>query len=209
MAAVDPAADQVLMWRSQVLRMIVMDLMRDGRSLNQVAVDPVDCDDVERNVDQRQRSGTTLTTRPPAHAVGDGLASLGAAQVAERTVVLQPVALTGAAGVGFEVAFDEALQPAAVILVDLIWLDQVDQDGLMVLRDVMKRANAVGTTVSFLSMDAPTRQWMDQQWDQENAAVAVGRNDLFAPDFEQFLANYQARKEVTLLAVEIASTRQW
>jgi hypothetical protein len=198
MAAVDPAVDHGLMWSSQVLRMIVMDLMRDGVSLNQIAVDPVDCNDAKPNADRRPRSVSPGAAVPVAERT-----------VALQTVVLQPVALTGVEGVGFEVAFAQALQPAAVILVDLIWLDQVDQDGLMVLRDVMKRANAVRTTVSFLSMDAPTRQWLDQQWDQENAAMAVGRNDLFAPDFEQFLANYQARREATLLAVEIASTRQW
>jgi ABC-type transporter Mla MlaB component len=166
----------------EYLRMMVMELMRDGVSLNQVDTDQVDF-------------GTES-----GHHEGYRTA---------QTIVLQPADLTGVEGNVFQDSFAQALQNAAVILVDLIWLDQIDRPGLNVLLDVMRRSEAAGKTVSFLSMDAHTRQWLDDQWERENPPLTVGRDDVFAPDFEQFLADCQARKEATLLAVEIASTRQW
>jgi anti-anti-sigma regulatory factor len=165
----------------EYLRMMVMELMRDGVSLNQVDTDQVDFGTETGHCEYRTA----------------------------QTIVLQPANLTGVEGNVFQELFGQALRDAAVILVDLIWLDQVDRSGLNVLLDVMKRSDAAGKTLSFLSMDASTRQWLDDQWERENPPLSIGRDDVFAPDFEQFLADCQARKEATLLAVEIASTRQW
>jgi anti-anti-sigma regulatory factor len=168
-----------------------MELMRDGVSLNQNAVEDSDSNDV-------------------VSRYGNGSSSPEKSQeAAQQTIVLQPANLIGAEGAVFQASFNEALQQAAVILLDLIWLDEIDAAGLAVLLAAMKAAYEVGVTLSFLSMDASTRQWLDAQWEQDNAAVSIGRDDVFAPEFEQFLADYQARKEATLLAVEIASTRQW
>jgi anti-anti-sigma regulatory factor len=192
--------------------MTAMDLMRDGVSLNQFE------DDQRGGGDggSSSRSWADVSANQMANQTASQAAQPTTAQpttaqptTAQPTMVLQPSYLTGVEGSVFQAAFAQALQQASVILVDLIWLDQIDRDGLDVLLDVMKRADDQSKTVSFLSMDAATRQWLDEQWEQENTPLAVGRNDLFAPDFEKFLANYQARKEVTLLAVEIASTRQW
>jgi anti-anti-sigma regulatory factor len=128
---------------------------------------------------------------------------------AAEPVVLQPANLSGIEAEAFARSLVQALESAAVILIDLIWIESVDGAGLNVLLESMVRAEEVGTSLSFLSMDPSVRKQLDDRWEQRQAPSNAARRDVFAPDFEQFLANYQVRKKATLLAVEIASNRQW
>jgi anti-anti-sigma regulatory factor len=128
---------------------------------------------------------------------------------AAEPVVLQPADLSGIEAEAFARSLQQALTTAAVLLIDLIWIESVDEAGLNILLDSMVRAEEAGASLSFLSMDPSVRKQLDDRWEQRQAPHNAARRDVFAPDFEHFLANYQVRKKATLLAVEIASNRQW
>jgi anti-anti-sigma regulatory factor len=128
---------------------------------------------------------------------------------AAEPIVLQPANLSGIEGEAFARSLQQAIASASVILIDLIWIESVDATGMSVLLESMVQAEAAGTSLSFLSMDPSIRQQLDKRWEQRQGPNNAARRDVFAPDFEQFLANYQVRKKATLLAVEIASNRQW
>jgi DNA-binding transcriptional regulator YbjK len=126
-----------------------------------------------------------------------------------NTVVLQPKSLEGEEGKQFRQALRQALQQAEVILIDLIWIEATTPETLEQLIEAMQRSAQQSKSLSFLSMDAASQKALDQRWEEDITASLGDRQEIFAPDFEQFLANYKARKEATMLAVDIASKRQW
>ncbi len=165
-----------------------MDLMRDGGSLN--------LDWAEVPTDQPVDDASPTAQVSPSNR-------------APSTAVLQPQSLEGEAGQAFEQALAQALKQADVILVDLIWIETTNSTTIAPLLKAMQQAQRSGRSLSFLSMDAASQKALDQRWEQDITATIADRQEIFAPDFEQFLANYQTRKQVTMLAVDIASKRQW
>jgi anti-anti-sigma regulatory factor len=123
------------------------------------------------------------------------------------TVVLQPKQLDAVAGQAFMAQLQEALCQASVVLVDLIWIEHVGDAALSRLIHGMQLAQERGKTLSFLSMDSATRQKLDAYWEADRVAATAHQSEAFAPDFEQFLASYQARKAATMIAMEMASSR--
>jgi anti-anti-sigma regulatory factor len=171
-----------------------MELMRDGGSLSL---------DWAETVIQTDSSETAI---PPRSASSQTAAP---ARSANPTIVLQPKSLDGEAGKTFQQSLGQALKQSEVILVDLIWIETTNSATLEPLLKAMQQAQRSGKSLSFLSMDAASQKALDQRWEREITATIADRQEIFAPDFEQFLANYQTRKEVTMLAVDIASKRQW
>jgi anti-anti-sigma regulatory factor len=170
--------------------MMFMDLMRDGGSLNlDWAAVPTD-----------QSAGAD--DAPPT-------AKASPSNRSPSTLVLQPKSLEGEAGQVFQQSLSQALKQADVILVDLIWIETTNSATIEPLLKAMQQAQRSGRSLSFLSMDAASQKALDQRWEKDITATIADRQEIFAPDFEQFLANYQTRKEVTMLAVDIASKRQW
>jgi anti-anti-sigma regulatory factor len=174
---------------------MLMELMRDGGSLS---------------LDWAEASTTDDPARydpPPAKAIAAKPAV--AVNRSPNTIVLQPQSLEGEAGQRFQQSLAQALQQADVILVDLIWIETTNSATLEPLLKAMQQAQRCDKSLSFLSMDAASQKALDQRWENDITATIADRQEIFAPDFEQFLANYQTRKEVTMLAVDIASKRQW
>jgi anti-anti-sigma regulatory factor len=178
--------------------MMAMDLMRDGGSLSlDWAEAPMDhSGGADESSHRRQQ-------RPP-----DDRPSVGDHR-SPSTIVLQPKSLEGEAGHTFQQSLAEALNQADVILVDLIWIETTNSATIAPLLTAMQQAQRNGRSLSFLSMDAASQKALDQRWENDITASIGDRQEIFAPDFEQFLANYQTRKEATMLAVDIASKRQW
>ncbi len=113
-----------------------------------------------------------------------------------ETVILQPPgALLGEAGVTFQSSLNQAIVEAAAVIVDLLWVDRVDKQGIAILIAGMKRAQASGKSLAFLAMDRATRTALDTVWEQQRAAEASLQADWFTPDFEQFLDNYKSAKK--------------
>ncbi len=112
-----------------------------------------------------------------------------------KTVVLQPRgALLGGAGVTFQSSLDQAIVEAAAVIVDLLWINRVDDQGIAILLAGMKRAQASGKSLAFLAMDEATRAALDIVWEQHREAEASPQTDFFTPDFEQFLDDYKSAK---------------
>jgi anti-anti-sigma regulatory factor len=178
--------------------MMFMDLMRDGGSLS------LDWADGPTDHSSGADEPTPVTAkRPPddRRSVGD--------HRAPTTIVLQPKSLEGESGQTFQQSLAQALKQADVILVDLIWIETTNSATIAPLLTAMQQAQRSGRSLSFLSMDAASQKALDQRWEKDITATIADRQEIFAPDFEQFLANYQTRKEATMLAVDIASKRQW
>jgi anti-anti-sigma regulatory factor len=174
--------------------MILMELMRDGGSLS--------LDWAETTIQEF----SSESARPP-RSVASKMAE--STRSTNPTIVLQPKSLDGEAGQAFQQSLGQALKQAEVILVDLIWIETTSSATLEPLLKAMQQAQRSGKSLSFLSMDVASQKALDQRWEREITATIADRQEIFAPDFEQFLANYQTRKEVTMLAVDIASKRQW
>ena len=112
-----------------------------------------------------------------------------------KTVVLQPPrALLGEAGVTFQSSLEQAIVDAAAVIVDLLWVNRVDDQGIAILLAGMKRAQASGKSLVFLAMDGATRVALDAVWEQQRKAEASPQTDWFTPDFEQFLDNHKSAK---------------
>ena len=105
-----------------------------------------------------------------------------------KTVVLQP---RGEVKVDFEISLEQAIAEAEAVIVDLLWVTRVDAEGISVLLTGMNQAQAIGKTLSFLAMDAPTRTALDAVWAQQRETEASPQTDLFTPAFEQFLDNHK------------------
>jgi len=112
-----------------------------------------------------------------------------------KTVVLQPHgALLGEAGVTFQSSLDQAIVDAAAVIVDLLWVNRVDDQGIAILLAGMKRAQASGKSLAFLAMDEATRAALDAVWEQQRKAKASPQTDRFTPNFEQFLDDHKNAK---------------
>jgi anti-anti-sigma regulatory factor len=178
--------------------MMFMDLMRDGGSLS------LGWADVPTDYSSEPEAVTAVRSQHlPDHR------PLVADHRSPTTIVLQPKSLEGASGQTFQQSLAQALQQADVILVDLIWIETTNSTTIAPLVAAMQQAQRSGRSLSFLSMDAASQKALDQRWEKDITASSGDRQEIFAPDFEQFLANYQTRKEATMLAVDIASKRQW
>ena len=121
--------------------------------------------------------------------------------------VLQPQALSGIEGHQFQTALDQAMQSSAAVIVDLLWIKDIRSEGLDLLLAAMQQAQTAGASLIFQSMDQATRNQLDDLWEQRRDMGTP--NELFAPDFENFLASFQSTKEATLRAFEMSSKTQW
>jgi anti-anti-sigma regulatory factor len=121
--------------------------------------------------------------------------------------VIQPYALSGVDGQTFQVSLDQAMQSGAAVIVDLLWIKDIQSEGLNILLTAMQQAQAVGVSLLFQSMDQATRNQLDDLWEQRRDMGI--HHDLFAPDFENFLASFQSTKEAALRAFEMSSKTQW
>ncbi|MGV0024917.1 STAS domain-containing protein [Phormidesmis priestleyi] len=112
-----------------------------------------------------------------------------------KTVVLQPWGhLTEIRGATFRTALARAIAQADSVVVDLLWVEAIDDQGVATLLAGMRQADALGKSLVFLAMDAATRTALDKSWRQQRDTDSPQKTDLFSPEFEQFLDGYKAAK---------------
>lgn len=108
------------------------------------------------------------------------------------TVVLQPNGnLSDSTETSFGTHLGAAIAQADAIVVDLLWIDTIDQAGLSILLSGMTQAVKLGKSLSFLSMNQQTRSTLDSSWEKLREVNASVQVDVFTPEFEQFLDHYQ------------------
>lgn len=123
---------------------------------------------------------------------GELLLDETADKIAPSMVVLQPSgSLSEFTGRPFQASLGKAIAQADSIVVDLLWIETIDQAGLSILLSGMTQASKLGKSLSFLSMDQKTRCTLDSIWEKLRAADAPAQMDVFAPEFEQFLDLYR------------------
>jgi anti-anti-sigma regulatory factor len=114
-------------------------------------------------------------------------------QASPNTVVLQPNDnFSDLAGISFRTLLGHALVQADAVVVDLLWIDTIDQAGLSILLSGMTQAVELGKSLSFLSMNQQTRSTLDSSWEKLREDTASAQVDVFTPEFEQFLDHYQS-----------------
>jgi anti-anti-sigma regulatory factor len=159
------------------------------------------------NLDRTLRSVTSRPS-PPTFLNRAQPASKGSDSVSTSIpTVLQPQALSGIEGHHFQMALDQAMQSGAAVIIDLLWIKDIRSEGLDLLLAAKQQAQSAGAALLFQSMDHATRNQLDDLWEQRRDMGTP--NDLFAPDFENFLASFQSTKEATLRAFEMSSKTQW
>lgn len=82
-----------------------------------------------------------------------------AEQKRPRTIVLRPNGcLDDVSGPAFEKALEQALElTTEAVVVDLLWIDTVEAEGISCLIAGLKRASALGKTLSLRFMDVATQ----------------------------------------------------
>jgi anti-anti-sigma regulatory factor len=122
-----------------------------------------------------------------------------------HTIVLQPSGCLGVTGTpDFIRSLHQALAQVDEVIVDLLWVDTVSEEGLQLLLEAMAKAKSLGKLLSFLGMDAATRMALDEGWDRQRDHDATVQSDLFMPDFEAFLETYKAEKYAALAMKQTA-----
>ncbi|MBW4541172.1 MAG: hypothetical protein KME43_18850, partial [Myxacorys chilensis ATA2-1-KO14] len=102
------------------------------------------------------------------------------------TVVLQPNGnLSDLTETSFGTHLGDAIAQADAIVVDLLWIDTIDQAGLSILLSGMTQAVKLGKSLSFLSMNQQTRSTLDSSWEKLRDVNASVQVDVFTPEFEQ------------------------
>jgi anti-anti-sigma regulatory factor len=124
-----------------------------------------------------------------------GTLTLNAQPEDAETVVLQPCGrLTGIGGATFRTTLAQAIAQADSVVVDLLWVEAIDEQGVATLLAGMRQAYALGKSLAFLGMDAATRTALDKIWGQQRDQDLPTQQDLFTPEFEQFLDGYKEAK---------------
>jgi anti-anti-sigma regulatory factor len=112
-----------------------------------------------------------------------------------ETVVLQPYGrLVGISGANFRMTLAQTIAQAAIVVVDLLWVEAIDEQSVAVLLAAMRQARSSGKVLSFLSMDASTRNALDASWEHQRNIDQPVQTDCFTPGFEQFLDGYREAK---------------
>ena len=114
-------------------------------------------------------------------------------------VILQPQSLESTEGTNFYSALASAIADRQTIIVDLLWINQLEHDRLSVLANAFLTAQTQGHALTFLSMDQATRVAFDRVIQQINQSDRAGSYGVFAPEFEAFLdRHYQAKSAAAL-----------
>lgn len=112
-----------------------------------------------------------------------------ATHVNSHTCVLQPTGhLDGTTYQDFQLLLEMALeQPVHSVIVDLLWVDGVDEYGIQTLLTGIERAAKLGKIISFAAMSYSIQVAMEAEWDRQRDLRFGSWQDLFGSDLEQFL----------------------
>ena len=120
-------------------------------------------------------------------------------ELSSNPVILQPQSLEGAEGAGFCSALTSAIAGRQSIIVDLLWIAQLEPDRLAALANAFLTAQTQGHPLTFLSMDQATRIAFDRVIQQISQTDRTGSYGVFAPEFEDFLDRHHQSKSAAAL----------
>jgi anti-anti-sigma regulatory factor len=110
----------------------------------------------------------------------------------------------------FEGVLNQALATASSdIVVDLLWVQQIDAPAIQFLAQASQRASQLGKSLSFVAMDARTRRSLAEQVLQEHLHARVTWEEQITPGLEGFLSRRPARRRRYRLRRELLSQYQW
>jgi len=118
-------------------------------------------------------------------------------QSSERlpTIVLQPSGcLTHESSEHFQQTLEDALGLAdRGVIVDLLWLEEIDATGIAAFVAGIERAACLAKTISFQSMSYSTRLAMEAEWERQRQIRLGDQRDRVHSCLKQFLE--QGRRE--------------
>ncbi|MBC7516822.1 MAG: hypothetical protein H7237_10415 [Alkalinema sp. FL-bin-369] len=114
-------------------------------------------------------------------------------------VILQPQSLEGAEGANFCSTLASAIVARQTVIVDLLWITQLEHDRLAALANAFLTAQTQGHPLTFLSMDQGTRMAFDRVIQQIGQIDRTGSYGVFAPEFEDFLDRHHQAKSAAAL----------
>ena len=114
-------------------------------------------------------------------------------------IILQPQSLEGSEGANFCSALTSAIAAHQTVIVDLLWIMQLDHDHLTALANAFLTAQTQGHPLTFLSMDQGTRMAFDRVIQQISQSDRTGSYGVFAPEFEAFLDRHHQSKSAAAL----------
>jgi anti-anti-sigma regulatory factor len=104
---------------------------------------------------------------------------------------------------------NQALATASDIVVDLLWVEQIDPPALQCLAQTSQRAAQLGKSLAFVAMDAQARRSLEQQLLQEHQQARGGWDEQVTPELENFLNKQPTRRRKHQLSRELLSQHQW
>ncbi|HIK13740.1 MAG TPA: hypothetical protein IGS53_00330 [Leptolyngbyaceae cyanobacterium M33_DOE_097] len=110
------------------------------------------------------------------------------------TLVLQPTGeLNQSTSSGFQTQLEAAIaQAQEAVIVDLIWVEQVDRHGICALINGLVKANTLGKILSIQSMSNPVRVAFEQEWTRQQELNCGGWDVQFEQGLELFLSHHLA-----------------
>ncbi len=111
--------------------------------------------------------------------------------------ILQPESLHGSLGQVFQQSLEEALTHARGVIVDLLWVETVDSDGINLLAQSMIRSQASGKDITFLGLEHTAKLELEYRIQcsvESSSCNSTLGHGIFAPDFEAFLDRHRDLK---------------
>jgi anti-anti-sigma regulatory factor len=110
------------------------------------------------------------------------------------TMILQPQGLTGALGQAFQQSLDEAMKRAPTVIVDLLWVESIEGDGLHLLAQALLRSQTEGKELTFLGLEHKAQVEIERRIQKSPKVEAKDSYSIFAPEFEAFLDRHRDSK---------------
>ncbi len=111
-----------------------------------------------------------------------------------ETIILQPQGLSGALGQAFQESLDEAMKSTPTIIVDLLWVESIDGDGLHLLAQALLRSQTEGKDLTFLGLEHKAQLEIERRIQKAPSPEAKDSYSIFAPEFEAFLDRHRDSK---------------
>jgi anti-anti-sigma regulatory factor len=110
------------------------------------------------------------------------------------TLILQPQGLTGALGQAFQQSLEEAMKSAPTVIVDLLWVESIEGEGLQVLAQALLRSQTEGKELTFLGLEHKAQVEIERRIQKGPKVEAKDSYSIFAPEFEAFLDRHRDSK---------------
>jgi anti-anti-sigma regulatory factor len=111
-----------------------------------------------------------------------------------KAIILQPQGLSGALGQSFQQSLDGAMSSTPTIIVDLLWVESIDSEGLHLLAEALLRSQTEGKDLTFLGLERKAQIEIERRTQKGSALENRDTHCIFAPEFEAFLDRHRDAK---------------